>query len=242
MKGRYLVVAAAVLCVASGAFASPWESPSGECASFTYENGQNDTDLFGSPSYFSGDTLVFRHASFDADADDANPVDMSADTMDVDLYAKVDAVEGQLKFIGIEILVRGDYNITDPGSTGGNSVTADFDMLGSVAALPGSPAEHPMGPFTGGFEFTESTATGGATSWMDTAELDNPVALSFAVPSVTELHLTVNGSFVAISDGQGGTAGITGSLQLLEVTAIVIPEPASLSLLAFGALALLRRR
>ena len=242
MKGRYVLVAAAVFCVSCGAFGSPWAPPSGECASFTYENGQNDTDLFGSPSYFGGDTLVFRNAAFEAEADDVNPMDLAADTMDVDLYAKLDPVEGQLKFIGIEILVRGDYNITDPGSTGNNSVTADFDMAGSVAMLPSSPPEHPMGPFSGGFEFTESAPTGGATAWMETAGLDQPVALAFAVPPVTQLHLSVNGSFLAVSDGQGGTAGITGSLQLLEITAIVIPEPASLSLLAFGALALLRRR
>jgi len=59
---------------------------------------------------------------------------------------------------------------------------------------------------------------------------------------VTTLHLSVTNTLVAISDGAGGTASIQGNFVLLGIAVTVIPEPASMSLLALGGLAVLRRR
>ena len=223
MKAKLLVAAAVALCMPVVAWAdTAWEDPHGNAANFSWANGHNsDTNLFGNVGWFGGDNLYFLDSNFPASAHDAKTLDTATDTMDVDLVAKP-----SVKFLSIAVYEYGEYTITGGPA---NNVKADLDMWGYV---PG----HPMDPFKDDFLFTAEGS--GADDWTSNATL----LMEFAVPDVTQLHLTVTNTLVAASDGVGGTASITGNFMLLGIAVTVIPEPASLSLLALGRLAVLRRR
>lgn len=223
MKTRVLLAVVVALCVPVVAWADvAWSNPGGNAENFSWANGHNtDSNLFKSPTWYGGDNLYFLNSSFIAYADDGNTSHTVSDTMDVDLTA-----DPTLKFLSIAVYEYGDYSIVGDAA---NNVKVDMDMWGSVP-------EHPMDPFSDDFLFT--AAGDGASEWNSNATL----LMEFAVPDVTQLHLTVTNTVVAISDGDGGTASITGNFVLLGVAVTVIPEPASLSLLALGSLALLRRR
>jgi hypothetical protein len=222
MKVNYLLAAVAVVCVpalAHGAVA--WSNPSGNAptGNFSWANGQNQTDAFGSP-LASGDNLFFTSANFDAYSADGSTVTVD-DTMDVDFTA----ASGKY-FQSITLAVYGDYSISDAGQAGGNSVEAAFDITATKLGHPGSPwADDSM--------FQQAS---GSANWNDSA------VITTTLPFVTDLHLQVDGGTVAISDGEGGAANITLNVALLSVALEVVPEPASLSLLALGGLALVRRR
>jgi hypothetical protein len=199
-----------------------WSNPNGAAENFTWSNGYNtDSNLFGSPSWFSGDNLYFMDSSFVAAASDTDTNVTVTDTMNVDLLANP-----TMKFLSIAIYEYGDYSITGDTS---NAVSADLGMTGTTAG-------HPNSPWTDSFSFNSSGAD--SASWDSNAEL----LMTFAVPDVTGLHLEVSNTLVAVSDGAGGTASITGNFVLLGISVEVIPEPATLSLLALGGLAALRRR
>ena len=223
MKVKFLAVAAVVLCMPVVAWAdTAWGHANGSAANFSWVNGHNsDTNLFGDVSWYGGDNLYFLDSNFPASAHDAKTTDTVTDTMDVDLIANPG-----VKFLSIAVYEYGEYTITG-GSD--NNVKADLDMWGYV---PG----HPMDPFTDDFLFTAEGS--GADDWSSNATL----LMEFAVPDVTQVHLRVTNTLVAASDGAGGTASITGNFMLLGIAVTVIPEPASLSLLALGSLAVLRRR
>ncbi len=225
MKARILVVTAVVVCLPVAVWAqTPWNNPSGSADQYDWAGGQNsDTNFFGSPSNFGGDDLYFLDSDFSADADDADTADSATDTMDVDLIAHAGK-----KFLSISIFEWGDYNITGGA---GNNVSADLDLSGTAVG-------HPMSPFVDDFLFGASGDSAGTIAWNDDATL----LLEFAVPDVTSLHITATNTLLAISDGVGGTASVQGNLVLLGISVTLIPEPASLSMLAFGSLVVLRRR
>jgi hypothetical protein len=225
MKGKILVAAVAALFLPALALAdTPWDNPDGTADRFDWANGHNsDTNLFGSPTYYGGSNLYFLNSDFAAYADDGGTFDSATDTLGVDLTAHAGD-----KFLSISIFEYGDYNITGGD---GNSVSADLDMTGTVAG-------HPMSPFLDDFLFSAAGASPGTVAWQDDAAL----LMEFAAPDVTQVHLSVSNTLVAVSDGAGGTASIQGNFVLLGVAVTVIPEPASLSLLTLGGLLVLRRR
>jgi hypothetical protein len=223
-----MAIAVAVPMLFAPALASAdvaWDDPDGETDTYSWANGHNsDTNLFGSPSYYGGDNLYFLDTNFAASADDGTTSNIAADTLNVDLFA-----HPGLKFASCSWFWYGDYNITGPEA---NHVSADFDMW---AYVPG----HPMDPFHDDFLFTAAGDTGGTVPWQDGAAL----LMEFAVPPVTELHLTLTNTLMAVSDGAGGTASIEGQVVLAGLfQTVVLPEPASLSLLTLGGLFVTRRR
>ncbi|HUU82200.1 MAG TPA: PEP-CTERM sorting domain-containing protein [Phycisphaerae bacterium] len=222
---RLLVAVLAALCVPVAASADvAWDNPGGNAENFDWAGGHNsDTNLFGSPSWYGGDNLYFLSSDFAPYANGTPVTDSATDTMDVDLTAV-----GGKKFASIAVFEYGDYNIVGGA---GNTVSADLGMTGTAAG-------HPMSPFLGSFSFGAAGDSAGTVPWNDDAAL----SMEFAVPDVTTLHLSVTNTLVAISDGAGGTASIQGNFVLLGIAVTVIPEPASMSLLALGGLAVLRRR
>ena len=217
------LVAVAVLMGAACAVQADviWANPSGSAASFTWANGHNsDTNLFGSPTCFGTDNLYFFDSNFDPYADDGGTSAIATDTLNVDLVANTN-----LKFLSVSIFEYGDYSITGGA---GNSVSADLAMAGTTA--------HPMSPFVDGFSFGAAGAGNGA--WNEDAQL----LLTMAVPDVTSLHLEVTNTLVALSDGMGGTASISGNFVLVGISVDMIPEPTSLALIALGAVGVLWRR
>jgi hypothetical protein len=228
MKVHYLLAAMAVLCVPAIALGvTAWSNANGtsQTGNFDWMNGQNDTDAFGSPDN-SGDTLFFVHANFDISADSGDPTpDAITDTMDVDFSANLGKY-----FQSITLSVYGDYQITDQAPTGGNSVDAAFEMTATDYGA------NPDSPFSGSLDYYQTS--GSDPFWNDSALITTTFP-----PYVTDLHLTVDGGTVAIATGDpGDAASITLNVALLAVSLNVIPEPATLSLLALGGLALLRRR
>jgi hypothetical protein len=225
MKAKFLV-ATAVMCLFVPITVQAhvdWDNPSGVADNFNWANGRNtDTNLFGSPSYYGGGNLYFNNSSFVTYANDGSTSQSVTDTLDVDLTAHTDK-----KFLSVAVYEYGSYSITGGAE---NAVSATLDMSGTVAG-------HPMSPFGDAFVFDASGQSGGVSDWNNNASL----LLEFAVPDVTELHLTVSNTLVAVSDGVGGTASITGDFVLLGVSVTVIPEPTSFALLALGGLALTRR-
>ena len=226
MKKHFGLATAVVVCVSAGAFgAVSWTNPNGLADNFDWNNGQNsDTNYFDSPLYFGGDELWF-FSNFDVSSPGGDT--SKADTLDVDLTAK-----NSMKFTNVEILVYGDYSITDPNQTGLNSVKSQFDMTGTKLG-------HGNSPWSDGFVFTTNVPAPPATPWNDSAALS---ALSVAFPDVTDIHMSVTGSTLVVSDGQGGTAAMTANIQWMQMKFTLIPEPASLALLALGGLVALRRR
>lgn len=221
MKRALVAVAVLVGAACAVQADTPWENPTGSAASFTWANGYNtDTNLFGSPDWYGGDNLYFTDSDFAPYADDGGASVTATDTMNVDLLANTD-----LKFLSVSIYEYGDYSITGGA---GNSVSADLLMTGTAA--------HPMSPFVDSFSF--SAAGEGAGAWDENATL----LLSMAVPDVTQLHLEVTNTLVALSDGMGGTASISGNFVLLGISVEVIPEPTSLALMTLGAVGVLWRR
>ena len=225
MKTKVLVATAALmLCmpVMVQAYVD-WDNPSGSAQDFDWANGRNtDSNLFGSPSWYGGNNLYFNSSSFVTYANDSGTSSTVTDTFDVDFTAHENT-----KFLSIAVYEYGSYNITGGAE---NAVSAELDMIATVAG-------HPMSPFGGGFFFGETGNSGGVVQWNEDATL----IMDFAVPDVTDLHLSVSNTLVAISDGAGGTASITGDFILLGVSVTLIPEPTSFALLALGGLALTRR-
>ena len=195
MKKQYLLAAVATLCMPALAFGVAWSNPAGSCDDFDWANGQNATDEFGSPSNI-GNILLFS-TGFDVTAPPGSPVSES-DQMDVDLTA-----HAGLEFSAISLTVYGDYSITDNGSPGGNSVEANFgvaasDNLSAHGDLPKSDA----------FAFERSEATAGRVYWDDNASF----TIDIYQGNATDIHVTVNGEVIAISDGESGsTATITAN-------------------------------
>ena len=225
MKTTVLVATAALmLCmpVMVQAYVD-WSNPSGSAQDFDWANGRNtDTNLFGSPTWYGGNNLYFNDSDFATYANDGGTSQTVTDTMEVDFTAHAGK-----KFLSIAVYEYGSYNITGGAE---NAVSADLAMIGTVTG-------HPMSPFEDGFLLEDSGNTQGTVQWNDQATL----IMDFASPDITDLHLSVSNTLVAISDGAGGTASITGDFVLLGVSVTLIPEPTSFALLALGGLALTRR-
>jgi len=224
MKAFRLLSVAVVLGMSVSAFgAVAWTNPSGTADLFTWANGQNETNNFGSPTNI-GDTFIF-FTNFDVGAPDGlNNQVSQGDTMDVDLAVRF----GTDEFAGIMLTMYGDYsigNINPPADD--NSVEANFDVS-STKPLPSG--------LTDTLNYFNNTP--GAGSWTASAA----VMFDTVGGNVQDLHLTIDGNVIAISDGNGGTASITANTTVVEMDIIVIPEPASLSLLALGGLVAIARR
>ena len=216
MSKKHVLVTLVALCVPAMAYAD-W---SGAADSFTYANGHDLYGNWGSPIWAGGDDLWFTSMNFDNSV--STPMTSTiTDTMEVDLTANAG-----YHFTGLQITVWGDYTITGDG---GESVEANFGVAG-LSPQGAFPREETT--------FFADTVTGVATPWSSDVILST---LASGAPPVTELHVTVDGTAIAISDGNG-TAHITVSYSKVKLSAITIPEPASLSLLAIGGLALIRRR
>lgn len=216
---QVLTACAALLIVAAVAQASvPWDNPSGSAGTFDWANGYNsDTDLFGSPNYYGGDGFYFLSSNFDPYADDGGTYAIATDTLNVDLLA-----HAAWQFAEISWYEYGDYSITGGD---GNQVSASLEM---TVTVPG----HPMSPFQDSFSFSASGASAGA--WDDSTGVVLDLT-GLGMPPVTELHLTFTNTLTALSDGNGGTASISGNFVIgPSIITIPIPEPSALLLLSLG--------
>ena len=222
MKSTQVLTACmALLIVTAEAQASvAWDNENGSAETFDWANGYNsDTNLFGSPDHYGGDNFYFTDSNFDAYADDAGTYHVVTDTLNVDLLA-----HAAWQFAEISWPEYGDYNIT-----GG-----DDNQVSVFAEITVTVEGHPMSPFQDSFLFNVSGDSSGSGAWNDSTDVILDLT-SMGLPPVTELHLTFTNTLTALSDGNGGTASISGNFVMgPSIITTPIPEPSALLLLAFG--------
>lgn len=213
----------ALLLISAPAFAGDWSTPGGATASFTYSNGGDINGLFGEPYVDAGsDTFFFVGSNFQANASDGATVGQN-DTMSVDIQANP-----MLQFSSMTITAFGDYAVTGVGSS------VDFDSMLGMTELGGLGRS-----FVDELETVPAfPLTSGSGSWDGWATVD--VTFVFPVPH-DHINISLTNDLLAIS-APGGGAQVNVQYEDLAISFVMIPEPATLSLLAVGTLALIRRR
>jgi hypothetical protein len=225
---------------ATSAFGGPWSSPGGAADSFTYANGGDINGFFGEPYVSppgsapeSADTFFFIGSNFQVQG--ANGTSESQfDEVSVDVFANPG-----LYFNLIRVYATGSYNATGPGE---NSVDIDAALmlteLGANDTYDGGLGDDGRS-WTGNLdtspEFPKSDANG---EWSGLASVD--ITFEFPIPD-DALHISMSNNVLAIT-GVGGSAQMNVQYQDLRIEFGVVPEPASLALLAVGGIALMRRR
>jgi len=213
----------ALLAMGTGsAMAGTWATPNGASDSFSYANGQDINGFFGDP-FVSADTFFYVGANFQVNASNGS----SSSQGDVTSF-DVTANPG-LQFSLIRVTAFGSYAATGPGM---NQVDMDANL--SLTELGGA-ARTWNGPMITNPTFPASDASGG---WSGLSNVD--VTFEFPTPHDV-LHVEMANDVFAIT-GESGSAELNVQFQDLKITFQLVPEPASLSLMAVGALALLRRR
>ncbi len=223
-KGRKLAcgLAALVALGSSSAFAGAWTNPAGNAASFSYSNGQDINGLFGDPSVF-GDGLFFQ-TSFLANASNGATQSLT-DTVSFDVVANPG-----LSFSSLSVQAFGSYSVTGDAT---NSV--DVDALLSMDENGGL-----LRHFDDALTTNVSFPVQGESSGLFDGSALVDIEFVFPTPS-NDINISLNNNILAISTA-GGSAEVNLNFQNLNIGFGIIPEPASLSLLSFGAIALVRRR
>lgn len=198
----------------------PWSNPNGSTPDFDWSGGFSDNGLFGSPTVV-GSTFLFFPANFKAQSTNGVAATVS-DRLEFNLLIK-----NNKKLTGFTVNELGDYQITGTGtvSAGGQLVLTNLDSgVFTADNLHATPAM----PISG--------QTAGALTWSgyETVSL-LPNGWSFVKVVLNNiLDATSGPNSAATIQKKVASAGI-------EIT-IIIPEPASLSLLGLGGLLLVRRR
>lgn len=222
MRGSKLIGGVVALICSGHALAGPWTAPNGETAQFFYSNGQDINGLFGNPNV-TGNLFVFQ-TSFLANASEGSTQSFG-DTVSFDVVAKPG-----LLFSTISVFAGGEYTVT--GDPLENSV--DVTALLSLDENDGDTRHFDDALVTDvGFPVTSGSGFFNGSASVDVSNV-------FPSPS-NNLHIELNNDILAIS-GPGGTATISITFEALSIEFGIIPEPASLSILAVGAGLLVRRR
>jgi hypothetical protein len=246
MLRKGVVCAAAVAMLSAvPAVAGPWAQPGGAgqgfgySQSFSFANGQDVNGLFGEPFLDSAnDTFYFFESAFQVTSQNGGS-SSQFDEVSLDVYANPG-----LTFSLMRVTANGSFN----AGGGGASNEVDLSAILSLTEL-GANDMYDGGGGDDGRDFSGDmvaiTDDGGtfpksndAGTWNGLATVD--VTVVFPVPD-DAIHVSMSNDVIAITTA-GGTAEIDVQYQDLKIEFQLIPEPASLSLLAVGALALVRRR
>jgi hypothetical protein len=202
--------------------ATPWNQPSGNGAFFTWANGQNETNLFGSPTLVGGVRLVFFPDSFTANAVNGNTA-TAHDRFDVDLFALVG-----YKFTEIRIETIGDYSIVGDASAAVSGGMAINEIGGPRSSNDPLLANIPM------------PVTSGSGNWQSAAIRD--LSLVEGGTPFTQIHISFTNDLIAISSGNGHVATINKTVVGFPVAVTIIPGPGALAVLGLGGMLAARRR
>jgi hypothetical protein len=199
----------------------PWGNTNGSSPGFfSWQNGNNETNLFGDPLPI-GNTLVFFPSNFKAVSTGGTP-DSKFDKINVDILA-----DGAQNITEIRIHEIGDYSILGQGASASVVGTLVVTPIISNGVIPPS--------FNGLAINPAMPVTSGGAPWTGNASVTFSVA-----NGVKKIHLTLDNILSATSDADS-TATIDKKLTQ-GIIIEVIPEPATIGMLLCGAPMLLRRR
>lgn len=204
---------------------------SGSGSFFSWANGQNQTNLFGTP-FIVGDTFYFTPQNFVANSVDGVPHSVT-DTFEVDLF-----VHPGFKFDAIQVAEYGDYAITNTATpTGMSSVSAAGILeVGEIGGLGRSDTQNLAFPALP----VQSMA---AVSGLWQGDGASNLTLLEGTTPFTQIHLKVTNNLVAISGGQGQAAEIRKTVFGGMMAVTIVPTPGVAAVFAgAGLLAAGRRR
>lgn len=228
MNGLVAALAAIAFTTASASAATH----NGTAGSFDFSLA--DDTSWGVPSVVGGDnnTLVFNGAAFNVDSTGvSNPASFSES-----VGLTINMTEPGLSISVVNVTAFGSYNLNGEGSS------VDFQLDFTLTDLD-----------TNGVHFSQAGISSPATFPL-TATAQNPTAQGgFSVVNTVDVSsaLNVMGQNVLIdltagtsADGGslGGTSSLNFNVSAMQFTFSFVPEPATLSLLALGGIALIRRR
>jgi hypothetical protein len=210
--------------------AVPWTVPNGSSPGnlFDYSGGGSDEGLFGNPVVTDAGFLFFPTNFF---AESSNG---AADTTRDRLFVTIDLpVNSPANTVIDKIIIEelGDYSILGTGSVKATGLLT-ATVLDNLAITPPVGSVYHNSLITDPV-FPVSTTTSIDGDWTGTMTVDLP-------PGVTSVQIVLNNVLQATS-GAGSTSFIEKKNAGVEIT-LVIPEPATLSLIGFGTLLLGRRR
>jgi len=217
---RFVVLVTVVFCVQSLVFTNQadafvsWTNPSGSAANFNWQNGGSSNGLFGSPTLVDGNTFLFTPESFIAISMDGQ-IGTASDTLSFDLIAHTNVL-----ITGIQISEYGDYGILDAGFVDMYSILQAENLV------------------TPQIEYTNLISNPLMPVYSGTGEWTAAGALSFN--GWTHLRVTLDNNLLTISD-PGSVAYIQKKIVGDSVAITIIPEPATMVVLAAG-MAFLRRK
>lgn len=199
----------------------PWTNANGSTADFDWSGGLSDNGLFGDPVVV-GNTFLFFPNNFIATSTNGVAAEVS-DRLQFDLLFKPNKA-----MAGFTVNELGDYQITGAGGSvnaGGYLLLANLltgqtkqDLLDTTPAMP------------------ITTPTAGAQAWSGFE------SISLLPNGWTKVRVVINNVLHATSGANGASTiqkkFVDGAV---EIT-IIVPEPASLSLIGAAGLLLIRRR
>lgn len=225
-----LALAALGAASASSFAAVPWTVPAGTAPgnTFTYSNGGSDFGIFGDPVVLSNGFLLFPE-NFAAQS--SNGV---ADTMYDRLFVTLDLpTSSTYDLQGIRVDELGTYSILGTGSVmaSGLLTIAVLENDGTLGAPPvGTIIYEPLSTTPA---FPVSTTTSATGPWEGEEIIDVP-------DGVKSLQFVLKNTLQATS-GPNGTSFIQKENVAIEIE-LIVPEPATASVIFGGAGFLLMRR
>jgi len=210
----------------------------------TEDSGTDPTPLYGSPTV-SADTLDFNPVSFNASASEAGGVDTTDGTLTLMMRSQAG------NFIDkIEFDEAGDFTLTGLSGTAFAAVRANFFLdiqeVDGVGITPINIATAmTFTPSNGDFDLVADgpgPLVNGIWSGLlmvdiTQALIDNNIPFT---NGATKVSVTFDNTLTALSEA--GTSAFIAKKDVGGVGITVIPEPASMGLLALGALAMMGRR
>lgn len=226
-----LVVALAAIAVtAVPATAAPF---AGTAGSFSFS--LDDSSPWGTPSVVGalGNTLLFNGAGFNVDSTGVSNPTSNDDHVEITVNSNPGLAVGV-----INVTAFGSLNLNGAGSSVDFELTFDVDDLDTLAST--SQDVTPAGiafPLVAGQNSVPNVVNN--LGFTAVNSLDISSVLGF---SGENIMLDLRAVTEALGGPNGGTSNLQVNVSALEMQFFFVPEPATLSLLAFGGIALIRRR